>query len=285
MTQNPLEFAIAHYKPENEPFYIDVNGESEIFRVAYENKIPIMLKGPTGCGKSRFVERMAYELNKELRKSKGKNSEIPLVTVPCHEDLNADDLKGRYLMNGRYQDGSALIAVKSGGILYLDEIVEARNDTIVVIHPLADHRRNLVIEKLGKVYEASDSFCLIISYNPGYQRKNKDLKQSTKQRFVAIDFHYPEKEIEEKIVRHESEVSKEISSGLVEIGNMVRNIKGKGLDEGASTRLLINAGKLIASGISPKIACEIAILNPITDDMDAYKDIRKGLEDVIENYF
>ena len=284
MTQNPLEFEIAHYKPEKKPFYLDVNGETEIFKAAYKNKLPIMLKGPTGCGKSRFVERMAYELNEELKNSKSRH-EIPLITVPCHEDLNADDLKGRYLISGEYQEGPALIAVKNGGILYLDEIVEARNDTTVIIHPLADHRRTLVIEKLGKVYEAPDTFCLTISYNPGYQRKNKDLKQSTKQRFVAIDFHYPNKELEIEIVSHESNAEKSISSGLVEIGNMVRNLKGKGLDEGASTRLLINAGKLIVSGISPKRACEIAILNPITDDIDVYKDIRKGLEDIIDNYF
>jgi nitric oxide reductase NorQ protein len=286
-SENLLEFDISHYKPDEEPFYIDINGETEIFRAAYKDKLPIMLKGPTGCGKSRFVERMAYELNQELTKSKRKNkpSEIPLVTVPCHEDLNADDLKGRYLLSGEYQDGPALVAVKNGGILYLDEIVEARNDTTVVIHPLADHRRSLFVEKLSKVYEAPDSFSLVISYNPGYQRKVKDLKQSTKQRFIAIDFDYPGEKLERKIVAHEAGVNGNIANGLVDIGNMVRNLKGKGLDEGASTRLLINAGKLIASNIPPKRACEIAILNPITDDIDVYKDIRKGLEDVIDNYF
>lgn len=286
MTQNPLEFEIAHYKPEQEPFYVDIKGETEIFKTAYRNKIPVMLKGPTGCGKSRFVERMVYELNRELKRDKvSKPLEIPLITVPCHEDLNADDLKGRYLMSGEYQEGPALIAVKNGGILYLDEIVEARKDTTVIIHPLADHRRNLVIEKLGKVYEASETFGLIISYNPGYQRKIKDLKQSTKQRFIAMEFNYPPKEIEKEIVSHESGLNEDKALGLVEIGNKVRNLKGKGLEEGASTRLLIDAGKLIKDGIDPKTACEVAILNPITDDIDIYKDIKKGLEDIIENYF
>ena len=166
-----LEYDISEYSPDKEPFYVDVNGETNIFRTAYQENLPVMLKGPTGCGKSRFVERMAHELNKDSK------TKFPLVTVPCHEDLNADDLKGRHLMNGEYMDGPALVSVKSGGILYLDEIVEARNDTTVVIHPLADHRRSLAIEKLGKVYEAPDSFMLVISYNPGYQRKIKDLKQ------------------------------------------------------------------------------------------------------------
>jgi len=229
---------------------------------------------------------MVYELNRELKRDKvSKPLEIPLITVPCHEDLNADDLKGRYLMSGEYQEGPALIAVKNGGILYLDEIVEARKDTTVIIHPLADHRRNLVIEKLGKVYEASETFGLIISYNPGYQRKIKDLKQSTKQRFIAMEFNYPPKEIEKEIVSHESGLNEDKALGLVEIGNKVRNLKGKGLEEGASTRLLIDAGKLIKDGIDPKTACEVAILNPITDDIDIYKDIKKGLEDIIENYF
>lgn len=278
------EFEISRYKPEQEPFYIEIDGEVGIFKAAYKNKIPVMLKGPTGCGKSRFVERMAYELNAELSKKKGAK-ELPLVTVPCHEDLTADDLKGRFLLNGEYQDGAALAAVKNGGILYLDEIVEARNDTTVVIHPLADHRRNLTIEKLARVFEAPDSFMLVISYNPGYQRKTKDLKQSTRQRFVAINFNYPPPELEQKIVAHEAEIDDEMASYLVEIGNKVRNLKGKGLDEGASTRLLIDAGKLIRSGIPPWKACEVAVLNPITDDIDVFADIRSGLEDLIQNYF
>src|SRR3989338_8755067 len=215
---SPIEFDISDYKPDTEPFYIDVNGETEIFKAAYKERIPVMLKGPTGCGKSRFVERMAYELNQELTKGKKKDYAlhgIPLVTVPCHEDLNADDLKGRYLLTGEYQEGPALAAVKNGGILYLDEIVEARNDTTVVIHPLADHRRSLFVEKLGKVFEAPNNFMIVVSYNPGYQRKVKDLKQSTKQRLIALEFKYAPAEIEKKIIAHEAEVDENVAEYLV----------------------------------------------------------------------
>jgi nitric oxide reductase NorQ protein len=286
------EYAIEQYTPQEEPFYVDVGGETEIFKVAHEERIPVMLKGPTGCGKSRFVERMAYDLNQQLtrvrKKEPGEESTegiVPLVTEPCHEDLSAADLKGRYLLSGEYQPGPALVAVRTGGILYLDEIVEARNDTTVVLHPLADHRRTLVVEDLGKVFEAPDSFMLVISYNPGYQRKVKDLKQSTKQRFVAINFDYPPSDIEQKIIMHEAEVDKRIASYLTDIGQTVRNLKGRGLDEGASTRLLIHAGKLMRRGIAPQRAIEAAILNPITDDLDIYKDIREGLADVVANYF
>lgn len=277
------EFAIEEYRPEKDPFYIDVSGETEDFMAAYEQKIPVMLKGPTGCGKSRFVEKMAYEINERLT-GEGKHP-VPLVTVPCHEDLDADDLRGRYLTSGKFEEGPALIAVKRGGILYLDEIVEARNDTIVVLHPLADHRRSLIVEKIGKVFEAPDTFMLAVSYNPGYQRKVKDLKQSTKQRFAAINFDYSSEGIEKEIVMHEAGVNGNIAECLVKIGNNVRNLKGHGLDEGASTRLLIDAAKLIKSERPPMRACEVAILNPLTDDLDVYSDIRRGLEDVIENYF
>jgi nitric oxide reductase NorQ protein len=273
------EFSIERYVPQEEPFYLDVNGETGIFRAAHREKIPVMLKGPTGCGKSRFVEHMAYVLGQETER------EFPLVTIPCHEDLNADDLKGRHLLNGQYQEGPALVAVRNGGILYLDEIVEARNDTTVVVHPLADHRRSLFIEKLGKVYEAPDSFMLVVSYNPGYQRKVKDLKQSTKQRFAAIDMGYPSEDIERKVIMHEADVEENIAAYLTDIGQRVRNLKGKGLDEGASTRLLIHAGKLIREGVAPLRACEVGILDPITDDLEVYGDLRKGLADVVRNYF
>lgn len=277
------EFKIADYAPGSEPFYVNIREETEIFRVAYKERIPVMLKGPTGCGKSRFVERMAYEINRGL-KERGEDT-IPLVTVPCHEDLTADDLKGRHLMSGEYQDGPALIAVRRGGILYLDEIVEARTDTTVVIHPLADHRRALFVEKLGRVFEAPPSFMLVASYNPGYQKKTKDLKQSTKQRFIAIEFGYPDPEKEREIVAHEAGVPDNVAACLVEIGGKVRNLKGKGLDEGASTRLLIHAARLIREGINPEKACEVAVLNPITDDVDAYRDLRGGLGDIVRNYF
>ena len=273
------EYCIESYSPQEEPFYIDILGETQVFESAFLERIPIMLKGPTGCGKSRFVEYMTYKIGKKI------GHKIPLITVPCHEDLNADDLKGRYLMDGTYQEGPALLAVKNGGILYLDEIVEARNDTTVVIHPLADHRKNLVVEKLGKIFEALDTFMLVISYSPGYQRKIKDLKQSTKQRFAAIHMDYPPSEIEQKIIMHEADVEESVAACLTEIGHKVRNLKGRGLDEGASTRLLINSAKLIRRGIDPLKACEIAIMNPITDDLDVYKEIREGLADVVSNYF
>ena len=278
-TSTVKEYLIESYYPQKEPFYIDVLGETQVFEAAFLERIPVMLKGPTGCGKSRFVEYMTYKIGKKI------NCQMPLITVPCHEDLNADDLKGRHLMDGSYQEGPALLAVKHGGILYLDEIVEARNDTTVVIHPLADHRKNLVVEKLGKVFEALDTFMLVISYNPGYQRKIKDLKQSTKQRFVAIHMDYPPSEIEQRIIMHEAQVEESVAACLTEIGHKVRNLKGHGLDEGASTRLLINYAKLIRKGIDPIRACEIAIMNPITDDLDVYKELREGLADVVSNYF
>ena len=273
------EFSIESYVPQEEPFYLDVDGETEIFRAAYEEKIPVMLKGPTGCGKSRFVEYMAYILGRDTK------NPFPLITVPCHEDLNADDLKGRHLLNGQYQEGPALVAVRNGGILYLDEIVEARSDTTVVIHPLTDHRRILIVEKLGRVFEAPNSFLLAISYNPGYQNKTKDLKQSTKQRFMAINFDYPPEAEENKIVTHEAAISENQAAGLVKIAHSVRNLKGKGLEEGASTRLLVHTGKLLRAGIPIREACNAGILNPITDDTDVYKDQREGIEDIISNYF
>ena len=277
------EFKIEEYRPENKPFYMDVAGERAEFLAGHRQKIPLILKGPTGCGKTRFVESMSYQINEALIAAGEKP--VPLVTVPCNEDLDKYDLKGRYLSNGEFKEGPALIAIQKGGILYLDEIVEARKDTTVVIHPFTDHRRILVVEELGKVFEAPDTFTLVMSYNPGYQRKIKDLKQSTKQRFAAINFDYPKEDIEQKIVQEEAGIDGKIAEALVKIGTKVRNLKGKGLDEGASTRLLINAAKFIQEGIDPMRACEIAILNPLTDDLDIYKDIRQGLEDVVSNYF
>ncbi len=280
------EFKIDEYAPSKEPFYLEIAGEKQIFMAAYEAGIPLMIKGPTGCGKSRLVERMSFEINQKLKKSEGTDfHSLPLVTVPCHEDLTADDLKGRYLLTGEYQEGPALIAARRGGILYLDEIVEARPDTIVVMHPLADHRRSLVIEKLGKIVTAPDTFMLVISYNPGYQRKIKELKQSTRQRFAAIEMTYPPSKAEEEIVTHEAGVDLPTARCLVEIAGKVRNLKGSALDEGASTRLLINTGKLIKKGIAPFRACEVGILNPITDQADAYAKEMKALEDIVVNYF
>ena len=259
MIEKVKEGAIEDYVIEKEPFYLSVNNEVELFTVAYEDKIPVLLKGPTGCGKTRFLEHMAYKLGR------------PLVTVACHEDLVAGDLVGRYLLQGDrtvWADGPLTIAVKNGAICYLDEIVEARKDTTVLIHPLTDNRRILPIEKKGHILEAPDSFMLVISYNPGYQSVIKDLKQSTKQRFIALDFNYPPPDLEIKIITRESGVGESLAKSLVKIGEKVRNLKEHGLEEGVSTRLLIYAGQLTRKGIDPKTACEVAIVKPITYDRE-----------------
>jgi len=281
-----IEYEISEYVPGEEPFYVDVDGETEIFKAAYAEKIPLMLRGPTGCGKTRFLEKMIYDINQKRNMAENGNlPPVPLVTVPCHEDLTADDLKGRYLLSGEFLEGPALVAVRRGGILYLDEIVEARSDTTVVMHPLTDYRRQLVIEQLGKVFEPPDSMMVVVSYNPGYQRKSKDLKPSTKQRFVTLDFDYAPAEQESEIVTHESGVDDKDAKLLTEFAQHARRLKGQGLDEGASTRLLINAGKLIKRGSSPQLACTVAIINPLTEPTEVYADTRKGLEDALENLF
>ena len=243
----------------DEPYYEPVGKEIEIFEAAYQNKLPVLLKGPTGCGKTRFMEYMAWRLQR------------PLITVSCHDDLTASDLVGRFLVKGGetiWVDGPLSRAVRVGGICYLDEIVEARKDTMVVIHPLADDMRALPMEKLGTLLEANDDFCLAISYNPGYQSVLKDLKQSTRQRFVALEFDYPTAELEERIVAKESAVAPDVAAKLVKFAQMTRNLKGSGLEEGASTRLLVHAAKLIASRIEPVAACQSAIAQAITDDAE-----------------
>ncbi|MDO8893237.1 MAG: CbbQ/NirQ/NorQ/GpvN family protein [Sulfurimicrobium sp.] len=241
----------------DEPYYEPIAQEIAIFEAAYQNKLPVLLKGPTGCGKTRFMEYMAWRLKR------------PLITVSCHDDLTASDLVGRFLVKGGetvWVDGPLSRAVRAGGICYLDEIVEARKDTMVVIHPLADDRRALPMEKLGTLLEANDDFCLAISYNPGYQSVLKDLKQSTRQRFVALEFNYPAAELERKIVANESGVAQDIAEKLVKFAQMTRNLKGSGLEEGASTRLLVHAAKLMASNIEPVVACQSAIAQALTDD-------------------
>lgn len=246
------EFMIEH-----EPYYEATGDEIAIFEAAYSNKLPVLLKGPTGCGKTRFMEYMAWRLKR------------PLITVSCHDDLTASDLVGRYLVKGGetvWIDGPLTQAVRAGGICYLDEIVEARKDTMVVIHPLADDRRVLPIEKLGTLIESTPEFCLSISYNPGYQSVLKDLKQSTRQRFVALEFDYPTPELEAGIVAAESGLDREMAARLVKFAGMTRNLKGSGLEEGASTRLLVHAAKLIASGVNPVSACRGAIAQALTDD-------------------
>ncbi|MBO68225.1 MAG: AAA family ATPase [Acidiferrobacteraceae bacterium] len=248
-----------HYRIHSEPFYAPQNDEIAVFEAAWQNSIPILLKGPTGCGKTRFMEHMAWRL------------ERPLITISCHDDLTASDLVGRFLIVGgetRWVDGPLTTAVRIGGLCYLDEIVEARKDTTVVIHPLADDRRMLPIEKTGEVLPAPSEFCLSISYNPGYQSVIKDLKQSTRQRFVAIEFDYPDVSLEQKIVMHESGLDQHTTELLVRFAGMTRNLKGNGLEEGASTRLLVHAAKLMGSGIDPKLACRVAIAEPLTDEPD-----------------
>ncbi|MEO1767617.1 CbbQ/NirQ/NorQ/GpvN family protein [Thiobacter aerophilum] len=247
------------YFIEREPYYEPTGDEVAVFEAAYRNKLPVLLKGPTGCGKTRFMEYMAWRLKR------------PLITVSCHDDLTASDLVGRFLVKGgetTWVDGPLTRAVRTGAICYLDEIVEARKDTMVVIHPLADDRRTLPMEKLGLLVEADDRFCLAVSYNPGYQSVLKDLKQSTRQRFVALEFSYPSPELERKIVVTEAGVDAATAEKLVKFAHMTRNLKGSGLEEGASTRLLVHAGKLIAAGIAPITACRTAIAEAITDDAE-----------------
>lgn len=252
-------FSTEEYYVEQEPYYEPTGDEVEIFEAAYRHKLPLLLKGPTGCGKTRFMEYMAWRLKR------------PLITVSCHDDLTASDLVGRYLVRGGetiWIDGPLARAVRVGAICYLDEIVEARKDTMVVIHPLGDDRRVLPIEKLGVQLPAPDAFCLAVSYNPGYQSVLKDLKQSTRQRFVALDFDYPSPDLEARIVAKESGIPRETADKLVKFAHMTRNLKGSGLDEGASTRLLVHAGKLIAAGIPPVNACRSAIARAVSDDAE-----------------
>lgn len=247
------------YLIRDEPYFHPVSDEVALFEAAYADRMPMMLKGPTGCGKTRFVEHMAWRLKK------------PLVTVACHEDMTASDLVGRYLLDAQgtvWHDGPLTLAVRHGAICYLDEIVEARQDTTVVIHPLTDDRRLLPLEKKGELVSAHPDFQLVISYNPGYQSVLKDLKESTKQRFGAIDFSYPAAPVEAEIVAHEARVDRATAEKLVAIGARSRNLKGHGLDEGASTRMLIQAGRLIARGIGVEAACRVALVLPITDDDD-----------------
>jgi nitric oxide reductase NorQ protein len=254
-----MDPVLKSYQVAQEPYYRAVGDEVQLFEAAYAVRMPVMLKGPTGCGKTRFVEAMAWRLGK------------PLITVACNEDMTASDLVGRFLLDAdgtRWQDGPLTLAARHGAICYLDEVVEARQDTIVVIHPLTDNRRVLPLEKKGEQLKAHPDFQLVISYNPGYQSIMKDLKPSTKQRFGALDFEYPAQDMETEIVSHESGVDQEVADKLVQIAHRARNLKGHGLDEGISTRMLIYAGSLIARGVSPGDACKMALVRPITDDPD-----------------
>jgi nitric oxide reductase NorQ protein len=263
---------IDQYRISDEPFYQAQGDEIALYEAAYAERLPVMIKGPTGCGKSRFVEHMAWKLGR------------PLITVACNEDMTASDLVGRYLLdaNGtRWLDGPLTTAARIGAVCYLDEIVEARQDTTVVIHPLTDHRRQLPLDKKGELIDAHPDFQLVISYNPGYQSLMKDLKQSTKQRFTAMDFDYAPSSTEADIVAKETGIDQETAMKLVKIGENARNLKGHGLDEGISTRLLVYAAQLINRGISPNAACRMALVRPITDDME----IRTTLDHAIDATF
>jgi len=254
------------FRIRQEPFYAEVGGEVGLFTIAAKSRMPVMLKGPTGCGKTRFVQHMAYRLGR------------PLITVACHEDLTASDLVGRYLLKGQetvWVDGPLTLGVRHGAIVYLDEIVEARKDTTVIIHPLSDDRRLLPLEKRGQVLRAADDFLLVISYNPGYQNVLKDLKQSTKQRFMAIEFGYPPRDVEVRIIAQETGVDADTAHRLVKLGEKVRNLRNHGLEEGVSTRLLIYAAQLIRQGVVPPRACEAAVTKPITDDPDMQRSIQE----------
>lgn len=239
------------------PFYHAVGNEERVFAAAFRQQLPVLLKGPTGCGKTRFVEAMAHEMGR------------PLITVACHDDLTTADLVGRFLLRGgdtEWVDGPLTRAVRQGAICYLDEVVEARQDTTVVLHPLADHRRTLPIERLGETLTAAAEFCLVVSYNPGYQSVLKDLKDSTRQRMVAIEFDYPDQDVERIIVQRESGIDAHVSEDLVRLAQAIRRLDGAGLREVASTRVLIAAARLTQAGLSVREAAEAAIVAPLTDD-------------------
>ena len=257
---------------EKEPYYLDTGDEIRMFEAAFDAKLPLMLKGPTGCGKTRFVEYMSYHLKR------------PLITVACHEDLFASDLLGRYLLKKDetvWVDGPLTRAVRVGAICYLDEIVEARKDTTVVIHPLTDTRRTLSIDKKGEIIQAHPDFMMVISYNPGYQSVLKDLKQSTRQRFISLEFDYPEAQKEAEIVSHEGDIDMETALRFVSLAEKIRNIREHGLTEGASTRLLIYAAQMVRRGIPVHEACRSAICLPLTDDAK----LQETLNDLIEDIF
>lgn len=270
--KNSAEIDGSSYMVTDPPYYVPTGAEVELFTQAAAAQMPVLLKGPTGCGKTRFVSAMAHKLDR------------PLVTVACHEDLTASDLVGRFLFRDgetQWVDGPLSLAVKLGGICYLDEVVEARNDSLVVIHPLADDRRILPIEKRSEVLKAPEGFMLVVSYNPAYQSVIKDLKQSTRQRFLALSFDYPERDIETEVVAHEAGVDAETAARLVRVGAKIRRLKNHGLEEGVSTRLLIYAGRLMSAGLSASDACEAAIVQPLSDD----HDLQRSMSEVIRDFF
>jgi nitric oxide reductase NorQ protein len=266
--------------PATLPWYQPVADEVTLFEAAWAARLPVLLKGPTGCGKTRFVEHMAWRLYRQAESAR-RALDTPLITEACHEDLTATDLVGRYLLSGDstvWMDGPLTRAVRSGALCYLDEVVEARKDTTVVVHSLTDHRRILPIEKTGEQLDAHPDFLLIISYNPGYQSVLKDLKPSTRQRFVSLEFDYPPVELEAEIIAHESGVDAETALRLATIGQTVRHLREHGFEEGVSTRLLIYTGQLVAGGIAPRRACDAAIARAVTDDAQ----VQQAVADIVD---
>ncbi|WP_375490553.1 CbbQ/NirQ/NorQ/GpvN family protein [uncultured Jatrophihabitans sp.] len=256
-----------------QPYYVPVGDEVEIFRAAYDQRIPVLLKGPTGCGKTRFCEYMAWQIAAQRQ----IDPVDELVTVTCHDDMTAADLVGRYLLSGEgttWLDGPLTRAVRSGAICYLDEVVEARKDTTVVLHSLTDHRRILPIERLGATLEAHPDFLLVVSYNPGYQATVKDLKPSTRQRFLALEFGYPAPDVEAEIIAHESGLDAEASLQLAFLAQRLRNLDDADLIDGPGTRLLVHAGQLMRAGVAPLRACDAALVDAVTDDPDIQEAVR-----------
>ena len=264
--------ALSSTETSDVPYYQPVGDECVLFEHAWRNQLPLLIKGPTGCGKTRFVAHMAAKLNRAL------------TTVSCHDDLTASDLTGRWLLRGGetiWQDGPLTRSVRQGGICYLDELVEARKDVTVILHPLTDDRRMLPLERTGELLEASEGFMLVVSYNPGYQNILKSLKPSTRQRFVAIEFDFPPPKVEAKIVSTESGLELSRSERLVALAGNIRNLKGRDLEEGASTRLLVYCAKLIVSGVRLEDAIRIAMIEPLTDD----REIKRALNDLVVAIF
>jgi nitric oxide reductase NorQ protein len=260
--------------PADPPFYLPVGDEVELFRAAYDQRIPVLLKGPTGCGKTRFVEHMAWHIAKERD---GAPLAEPLVTVTCHDDMTASDLVGRYLLapeGTTWLDGPLTRAVRTGAVCYLDEVVEARKDTTVILHALTDHRRMLPLERLGTTVPAHPDFLLVVSYNPGYQATVKDLKPSTRQRFVALEFTYPEPALEADIIAHESGVDPATAESLAFLGARLRELDEADVIDGPSTRLLVYVGELVRRGIPARRACEAALVAAVTDDPELQEAIR-----------
>lgn len=265
---NPL----ADWRVAAEPFYAPQGGEIELFEAAYAARLPVMLKGPTGCGKSRFVEHMAWKLQR------------PLVTVACNEDMTAADLVGRFLLEPdgtRWQDGPLTTAARHGAICYLDEVVEARADVITLLHPLTDDRRALPLERVGEELHAPDDFMVVISYNPGYQSVNRELKESTRQRFVAIPFDYPPEAVEAEIVAKEAPCDLGVATTLVRLARATRNLRSHGLREGASTRLLVYAARLCAAGLPLRESCELTLVGSLTDDPEMVRALRELLRSTL----